>query len=475
MPGLGRGHAALDVPRLQLLRRRDAHRAHDFTYAGNRFAVEIGDAHAFHRGDQTGDEVRVLGRHARRAGVGVAAQRLDAAECHHHPARGTTDVRTQRQQLHHAEAGRDLAAGDHRDAVAHPEPDQGVVHEDQTLDQRRADVVRKFERRGPGAALCAVHADEVRQDARALHGLADRQELAPLAHAQLEPDRFAVGQFAETRNELQQPDRRRKRGMAGGRDHVAAKRHPADARDFGRDFRRGQNAAVPRLGALRQLDLDHLDGRQAGLLLKQRGRKRTVGRAAAEIARPDLPDQVAAVLQVVRADAALPRVVGEVAALRPVVEGEDRVAAQRAVAYGRHVQQAGRVRSGAVGPADGRPQVGRLQVDGSQRVVHPFVADLVHVFFGAERQGVAFALGALIDERALLSVERHAVGVVLDEVLVDFRADEFQEIAAVADDGKVAQHRVFRLEIIVQPERDDRPGQQPPPRAGRKHDKIDRA
>ena len=175
----------------------------------------------------------------------------------------------------------------------------------------------------------------------------------------------------------------------------------------------------------------------------------------------------------VGADAALPRVVGEVAALGPAVEGEDRVAAQRAVAHGRHVEEAGRVGPGAVRPADGRPQVGRLQVDGGQRVVHPFVADLVHVFLGAERQGVAFALGALIDERTLLAVERHAVGVVLDEVLVDFRADEFQEIAAVADDGKVAQHRVFGLEIIVQPERDNRPGQQPPPRAGRKHEKID--
>ena len=336
-------------------------------------------------------------------------------------------------------------------------------------------MVRELQRRGSGAALRAVHADEVGQDARAPHGFADRQELAPLAHAQLDPDRFAVRQLPEARNELQQSDGRRKRGMAGWGDHVAAERHPADARDFGRDFRRGQNAAVARLGALRQLDLDHLDGRQAGLLPKRRRREGAIGRAAAEIPRPDLPDQVAAVLQVVRADAALPRIVGEAAEPRPVIEGEDRVAAQRAVAHGRHVQQAGRVRPSTVRPADGRPQVGRLQVDGGQRVVHPFVADLVHVFFGAERQGVAFAFGALIDERPLFAVERHAVGVALDEVLVYFGPNEFQKIAAVADDGKVAQDRVAGLAIVEQPERDHRAGQQPPPRAGRKHEKIDRA
>ena len=65
------------------------------------------------------------------------------------------------------------------------------------------------------------------------------------------------------------------------------------------------------LGALADLGFDHLDlvvGYDAGELM---GIERTVAVAAAEIAGADFPNQVAAILAVIWADAAFPGVMGE--------------------------------------------------------------------------------------------------------------------------------------------------------------------
>ncbi len=53
--------------------------------------------------------------------------------------------------------------------------------------------------------------------------------------------------------------RRRKGAVAGRRNAVRAHRHAADGGDFGRDLGGGQHAAMAGLGALAELDLDHLD------------------------------------------------------------------------------------------------------------------------------------------------------------------------------------------------------------------------
>ena len=68
--------------------------------------------------------------------------------------------------------------------------------------------------------------------------------------------------------------------------------------------------------------------------------KRAVGVAAAEVARPDLPDQVAPAFAVIAADRPLARVMREAAELRAPVEREDRVGRQRAEAHGRDVEDA---------------------------------------------------------------------------------------------------------------------------------------
>src|SRR5262245_55081909 len=91
-------------------------------------------------------------------------------------------------------------------------------------------------------------------------------------------------------NELQWRGERR---MAGGRHAIDIDRDAPRGGDFGGNLRCRQHAAMPGLGALRQLDLDHLDLRIAGLGSKPLGAERAVVVAAAEIAAADLPDDVA--------------------------------------------------------------------------------------------------------------------------------------------------------------------------------------
>ena len=79
------------------------------------------------------------------------------------------------------------------------------------------------------------------------------------------------------------------------------------------------------LGALRKLDLDHLDLRIARSRLEALGAERAVLVAAPEVAAAELPDDVATELAVIFAEATFAGVVREAAELRPLVERTDRV------------------------------------------------------------------------------------------------------------------------------------------------------
>src|SRR6185503_15080066 len=94
----------------------------------------------------------------------------------------------------------------------------------------------------------------------------------------------------------------------------------ADPGDFLRYFRGRQHATMAGLGALADLELDHLDLVFVGDLGKQIGIEAAVAVTAAEIAGADLPDDVAAILAMIGADAALAGVVGKVALLRAGIE-----------------------------------------------------------------------------------------------------------------------------------------------------------
>ncbi len=217
---------------------------------------------------------------------------------------------------------------------------------------------------------------------------------------------------------------------------------------------------MARLGALADLDLDHLDLGLARLFGKALGVEAAIVVAAAEVARADLPNQIAAVLAVVAADAALARVVGEAVHLGALVQRQDGVGRQRAEAHGRDVEHAGVVGLGAGrdalqglarAPADPDAEVVRVDLGRLHGVVDPLVALGAHVQLGAEWPHVGLALGALVDHRALRAREGLAVlHVALDEVLADLRADELQPKAHVAQDGIVAQDGVARLAQVAQ-------------------------
>src|SRR5207302_4233926 len=106
------------------------------------------------------------------------------------------------------------------------------------------------------------------------------------------------------------------------------------------------------LGALADLEFDHLDlivRREAGEFLRI---ERAVAIAAAEIAGADFPDDVAAVLAVIGADAALAGIVREIALVGARVQRAHRVGAERAEAHRRDIEDRGRIRFGAIGAAD---------------------------------------------------------------------------------------------------------------------------
>ena len=104
------------------------------------------------------------------------------------------------------------------------------------------------------------------------------------------------------------------------------------------------------------------------------GAERAVGIAAAEIARADFPDDVAAVFAVIGAVAAFAGIVGEIAFLGADVERADGVRAERAETHRRNIEDRGRIGLAAIRPADAdaeRLPDHRLR---RHRMVEPLVA-----------------------------------------------------------------------------------------------------
>src|ERR1700745_4116141 len=106
------------------------------------------------------------------------------------------------------------------------------------------------------------------------------------------------------------------------------------------------------LGALAALELDHLDRVTTGQPCELLRIESAVAVAAAEIAGADLPDDVAAHLAVIGADAALAGIMRKAALLRAGIERAHRVRRQRAKTHRGDIEHRGRVRPRAVGAAD---------------------------------------------------------------------------------------------------------------------------
>ena len=134
--------------------------------------------------------------------------------------------------------------------------------------------------------------------------------------------------------------------MAGGRDAVLAHRHAARREISLLTFGAGSTPPWPGLAPWLSLISTILicSLRRGGRELL--GGERAVGIAAAEIARADLPDDVAAAFAVIGAEAAFAGVVREAAHLGAGVERADGVGAERAEAHGRDVEHARPSRAG---------------------------------------------------------------------------------------------------------------------------------
>src|SRR5262245_31324607 len=131
--------------------------------------------------------------------------------------------------------------------------------------------------------------------------------------AQLEARRLATRQPAQLGDELHHTDRRGKGPVPRGRYAILAPVHASNFGDLARHLGGRQNAAEARFGTLTELDLDHLDLGGRHRLGKALGRKTSVRIAAAKVAGADFPNQVTAVLQMVRAETSLTGVVGKAA------------------------------------------------------------------------------------------------------------------------------------------------------------------
>src|SRR5690606_17206817 len=104
-------------------------------------------------------------------------------------------------------------------------------------------------------------------------------------------------------NEGEQFQRRREAAVAGRRYAVLIHWHATGSGDFRVDLVFRKNATVPGFGALAELYFNHLDLWLACLLGETLRVEGALFVAAAEGATSQLPDQVAAVIAVIRADA----------------------------------------------------------------------------------------------------------------------------------------------------------------------------
>ncbi|MNO82309.1 hypothetical protein D3C76_735800 [compost metagenome] len=87
-----------------------------------------------------------------------------------------------------------------------------------------------------------------------------------------------------------------------------------------------------------------------------------------------------------------------------------------------------------------------------------FKTRLVDVDQGAERFVGAFILGPGIDQRALGPGKGQGVAVGFEQVLADFRANGFDQVADIAQDRVVTAHRMGALQQIDQADQAEHPG-----------------
>jgi hypothetical protein len=133
-----------------------------------------------------------------------------------------------------------------------------------------------------------------------------------------------------------------------------------DASDFGNllgDLGGRKHAAMSGLGALADLEFDHLDLIVVGDAREFFRVEPAIAMAATEISGPDLPNKIAAVLAMIGTDTALAGVMREAALFGAGVQRAHRVRTKRAKAHRRDIEHRRRIRLAAIGATDGNAKL----------------------------------------------------------------------------------------------------------------------
>ena len=185
--------------------------------------------------------------------------RVEVADAHHHAARrdqrggGEGElVRPQERRDHHIAPGAQAAVGLEPDTVAQAAGHQGLLRLRQPELPGQPHVHERGERRGAGAALEPGHGDVVRPGLGHAQG---HRAHARLRH-ELDADAGLGVDAAQVVDELGQVLDGVDVVVGRGRDQPHARRRVPQARDLGVDLVAGELAALARLGALGDLDLD---------------------------------------------------------------------------------------------------------------------------------------------------------------------------------------------------------------------------
>jgi len=144
---------------------------------------------------------------------------------------------------------------------------------------------------------------------------------------------------------------------------------------------------MARLGALAELDFDHLDLVQHGSPAEFFLVKMTIGIATAEISAAQFPDYVAAMFGMISAERSFARIMIEIAPFRAEVQGFNRPVAERAEAHSRDVEDRSRIGLRALRAANGDTEFLGYGVVGRHGMAEPFIFIRIDIQFGSEGMG----------------------------------------------------------------------------------------
>jgi len=398
---------------------------------------------------------------------GVAPLGLDASYGEHGFSGDIDHVAPEPEGEHGAFGESEAARADEDDLVCEIVLCEDLVDTREPDLEWECDMVGEDERAGAGAALAAVDGDEVDGAIGGFHLVGKVHPEVEFADGGFDAD-GEPGALGDGFDKVEEGVGVEECAVARGGDAVFALGDASDLGDLGGDFGGGEDASDPGLGALGEFDLDGADLGLITLFNEPIERELAIGISASEVARADLPDEIAAGV-VVGGDAALAGVLHGAGDGDPAVDGFDSGPRERSETHGGGVDDGvwseclGAVAVGTedLGAGDG-VEVTRADL-AFERIWewHCLVLEddvargVIEVVVGAEPEVVVLLFGRCVDPSALVAGERSFFVVGGDDILAEFWADGFEPVAEMADDGEVFEDGVLGLELVVDDDGDE--------------------